>query len=152
MAGFPKIHFILYISIIIIMLKYCPKSVISTITFMCNGCNIIKSQLWSLAFVFHKRTLSIIVCHFRNMKKKILRITCVKSGQFYLFLYLFSPYLRGGFPGSAKQQMLGYDNKDWKGLQWKLRFSTLVFCSSDYFRFFTVITDGSFRENHNNIW
>ena len=39
------------------------------------------------------------------MKEKFLdRITFVKSGQFYLFLHLFSPYLRGGFPGSASSK------------------------------------------------
>ena len=59
------------------------------------------------AFIFGfyipiKGLLSITVCHFRNMKKKFLdRITFVKSGQFHLFFYLFSLYVRGGFPGGA---------------------------------------------------
>lgn len=51
MTAFPKIHFLFYLSIFIIILKYHPKSIISTITCVCNGCDIIKPQLLSLAFV-----------------------------------------------------------------------------------------------------
>lgn len=41
MSTLPKIHFLFYVNVFIIILKYCPKSIFSTITCMCDVCDII---------------------------------------------------------------------------------------------------------------